>query len=137
MSKPRRQIGALPWRRKRGRLEILLITSRETARWVIPKGWPMEHLIDSNAAKQEAFEEAGIDGRVSRTALGTYDYDKRLGSGEVVACAVSVYPLEVTEEHGKWPEKRQRERRWFAPDVAAWEVDEDGLKKIIREFAGE
>jgi 8-oxo-dGTP pyrophosphatase MutT (NUDIX family) len=116
----RKQIGALAWRRKKDRLEVLLITSRETGRWVIPKGWPMDHLIDSNAAKQEAFEEAGIRGHVSRTALGTYDYDKRQADGDVVACRVTVFALEVVEKRSNWPEKRQRKRRWFAPDEAAW-----------------
>jgi 8-oxo-dGTP pyrophosphatase MutT (NUDIX family) len=133
----RKQVGALGWRRKKNRLEILLVTSRETSRWVIPKGWPMEHLIDSNAAKLEAFEEAGIAGHVSRTAIGVYNYDKRLGSGDMVGCQVTVYPIEVTGEHAKWPEKHQRKRRWFAPHDAAWEVDEPGLKAIIWAFAGD
>ncbi len=113
-------------------MEVLLVTSRETRRWVIPKGWPMDHLIDSNAAKMEAFEEAGVDGHVKREAVGTYDYEKRLITGDMVACRVSVFALQVTEEHKKWPEKRERKRQWFKPHEAAWEVDEPGLKEILR-----
>jgi 8-oxo-dGTP pyrophosphatase MutT (NUDIX family) len=132
----RKQVGALPWRRKKSRIEILLITSRDTGRWVIPKGWPMEHLIDSNAAKQEAFEEAGIDGHVKRESIGAYDYDKRLAKGGVVACRVEVYALEVIEQLKRWPEMSERKRRWFDVNDAAWEVDEAGLKVIIRKFGG-
>lgn len=133
--KPRMQVGALPWRRHKGRLEILLVTSRDTGRWVIPKGWPMAHLVDSNAAKLEALEEAGVAGHISRMAIGTYDYDKRQAEGPAIACRVTVYPLEVTEQRGKWREKKQRRRAWYLPYDAAWEVDEQGLKEIIRAFA--
>ena len=72
------QVAALPYRKRRGRMEILLITSRESKRWVIPKGWPMEGRTDYNAAKQEAFEEAGVKGRIGKMQLGHYIYTKRL-----------------------------------------------------------
>jgi 8-oxo-dGTP pyrophosphatase MutT (NUDIX family) len=136
MVRIRKQIAALPWRRKKDRVQILLVTSRETRRWVIPKGWPMEHLIDSNAAKLEALEEAGVDGHVKRASVGTYNYEKRLASGDVVTCRVAVFALEVVDQLKKWPEKAERKRQWFDVNDAAWEVDEAGLKVIIRKFGG-
>jgi 8-oxo-dGTP pyrophosphatase MutT (NUDIX family) len=130
----RKQIGALPWRRRKDEIEILLITSRETKRWVIPKGWPMPELSDSNAARREAFEEAGVAGRVRRTSVGSYTYDKRLDDGGTLACRVHVFPLLVVEKHKTWPEQEERKRQWFERSEAAFLVDEPGLQELIRGF---
>jgi 8-oxo-dGTP pyrophosphatase MutT (NUDIX family) len=127
----KKQIGALPWRKKKGRIQVLLVTSRETKRWVIPKGWPEAHLMDFNAARQEAFEEAGVAGHMHKMPVGHYEYDKRLDDGSLLPCRVFVYSLEVTEKFDKWPERRQRKREWFELDDAAAQVDETGLKEII------
>jgi 8-oxo-dGTP pyrophosphatase MutT (NUDIX family) len=135
MVRTRKQIAALPWRRKKGGLEVLLVTSRETKRWVIPKGWPMDHLVDSNAARREAYEEAGVEGHVTRDAMGAFDYVKILRDGSAQPCRVKVYALEVTELLRRWPEKNERKRQWFSVDDAAWNVDEPGLKEIIRTLA--
>ncbi len=135
MLRPKKQIAALPWRAKKGRIEILLITSRETKRWVIPKGWPMDGLKDYSAARREADEEAGVVGHMKRAPIGTYRYDKRLNDGSLQPCNVHVFALEVTEKRRTWKEKGQRTRSWFAVDDAIWHVDEDGLKDIIRTFA--
>jgi predicted NUDIX family NTP pyrophosphohydrolase len=135
MPKPQKQIGALPWRIKKGRIEILLVTSRETKRWVIPKGWPIEHLTNSNAAKLEALEEAGATGHIKRKPLGAYDYDKRLQDGSAVRCRVEVFAMEVVQSLKKWPEKGQRRREWYSVDDAVWHVDEAGLKDIIATFS--
>ncbi len=134
MSRLERQIAALPWRKRKGRIEVLLITSRETKRWVIPKGWPMDHLIDSNAARREAFEEAGVSGHIRRKAVGHFDYKKMMKDGPGVDVRVGVYSLEVTDELKSWPEKRERNRQWFSVDDAVWHVTEAGLKDIIRRF---
>lgn len=128
------QVGALPWRRKGGGIEILLVTSRETKRWVIPKGWPMAHLIASNAAKREAYEEAGIDGRIQRQAIGRYAYDKRASNGSNQPCIVTVYAFRVLREHRSWPEKAERKRCWFKFEDAADRVNEPGLRALIRSF---
>ena len=125
------QIAALPFRRHAKRLEILMITSRETKRWVIPKGWPMEGKADYEAAKTEAFEEAGIDGRIDHSPLGFFDYQKRLKSGETKFIRVQVYGLHVSELKRNWPEKHQRKRKWFSPANAAQLVAEEQLKEII------
>lgn len=129
------QVAALPWREGRGGLEILLITSRETRRWVIPKGWPIANLVDSNAAKREAYEEAGVEGSVRREPIGRYAYDKRDADGSRRACVVTVYALAVAREHARWPERRERTRMWFKAKVAANKVREPKLRAIIRAFA--
>lgn len=128
------QVAALPFRKRHGRMEILLITSRETKRWVIPKGWPMEGRTDYNAAKQEAYEEAGVKGRIGRIELGHYIYRKRLNSGELGTCRTVVYPLEVEKMLSSWPEKKERFRSWFAVDEAVEALHDEGLIDILTKF---
>jgi 8-oxo-dGTP pyrophosphatase MutT (NUDIX family) len=125
-----RQVAALCWRRRKGVVEILLITSRETRRWVTPKGWPMDKLKDWTAAKREAFEEAGVEGRMATKPLGTFTYDK-VQDGEAVGVIVTVYGLEVLRELKSWPERKERKRQWFAADEAARRVAEPGLRLLI------
>jgi 8-oxo-dGTP pyrophosphatase MutT (NUDIX family) len=134
-SGPRQQYAALPYRGSGKRMRILLISSRETRRWVIPKGWPMKKREPPDAAAREALEEAGVEGDVERIAFGAYTYVKRLAEGEEVLCVVDVFPLRVTEEGEQWPEQDERTRRWFAPEDAAAAVDEPELKALIRRFA--
>lgn len=141
MPKPRpsslTQYAALPWRRGgAGGIEVMLITSRETRRWVIPKGWPITGLDPGASAAQEALEEAGITGDVWAEPIGAYDYDKRLKNGRLQPVEVEVFPLAVGEERDAWPEKGQRERRWFAAVEAADLVAEPRLAELIREFGG-
>ncbi len=133
--KGNQQYAALPWRMGRKGLEVLLITSRDTGRWVIPKGWPMDGKAPHEAAAQEAFEEAGVLGEVSAQALGAYPYGKRLKSGDVRACMVEVFALKVGRHKRVWPEKAQRRRSWFAAEDAAERVDEPELAELIRAFA--
>jgi 8-oxo-dGTP pyrophosphatase MutT (NUDIX family) len=129
------QFAALPWRRKAtGGIEVLLITSRETRRWVLPKGWPMKDRTPAEAAAQEAFEEAGVTGDARAEPLGDYGYGKRLRDGSVQDVRVSVFALEVFVEQMAWPEMDQREKMWTSPDVAAMLVDELELKDLIRGF---
>jgi 8-oxo-dGTP pyrophosphatase MutT (NUDIX family) len=128
---PHKQIAALPYRKAKRGVEVLLITSRETKRWVIPKGWPMDGKQDHEAAAQEAFEEAGIQGRINEKSIGGYAYQKKKKSGALVDCVVMVYPLEVAKLLRNWPEKNERKRKWFKPEKAASLVNEDGLKAVI------
>lgn len=130
---PRRQVGALPFRRlPEGEMLIFLITSRETRRWVIPKGWPMKGRKPYEAAAREAYEEAGLVGHIGRRPLGLYLYEKRLKSRDSVLCQVKVFPLEVRKQLRNWPEQGEREGRWFQPSEAAEAVVEAGLAGIIR-----
>jgi 8-oxo-dGTP pyrophosphatase MutT (NUDIX family) len=130
-----RQIAALPWRKTGPAVEILLITSRETKRWVIPKGWPMKHLQDYNAARQEAFEEAGLQGHMQRRVIGSFSYEKLAGGNSTKLLRVDVFALKVTAMLPSWPEKGQRDRKWFKPIEAAQWVNETELKSLILGFA--
>lgn len=131
----RRQIGALCWRRDAaGALQILLITSRDTGRWVTPKGNPMTGLTDPLSAAEEAFEEAGVRGPVGKVSIGSFHYDKRLGAKARRSTEVTLYPLEVQTEFYDWDEAHERDRRWFTREEAAGAVDEPELKALIVRF---
>lgn len=129
----RPQVGVLPMlRTPEGGTEVLLVTSRETRRWIIPKGWPMKGRKPFEAAAREAYEEAGIVGRVGKRPLGFYLYEKRLKNRDAVLCQVTVFPLEVRKQLKKFPERGQREAQWFSPSEAADMVIEAGLAGLIR-----
>ena len=133
-----RQIAALPYRTEDpaadAAVRILLVTSRGTGRWVIPKGNPMSATPPHVAAAQEAEEEAGVIGPVCPTPLGSYRYRKRRGSGASLMMDVDVFPLAVTRELPSWKEQRERERRWFTLAEAADAVEEPDLRDLIRSF---
>ena len=131
---PCEQLGALAWRRGED-LQVLLVTSRENKRWIIPKGWPMHDRPAHRAAEQEALEEAGVVGEIGAAAVGSYRYNKRLKSGKTRLCTVQVFPLRVTKEKSRWLERGERERRWFAPHEAAELVEEPELSQLIIDFA--
>ena len=99
----RRQYGALCWRMHRGKVEVLLITSRDTGRWVIPKGWPIDGMTPASAAAREAWEEAGVEGMVGEEGLGAFGYDKVLSPRKAVPCSVEVFGLRVAELKDKAP----------------------------------
>ncbi len=129
-----RQVAALPWRLTEDGRQILMITSRETRRWVIPKGGRMVGKTDPEAAAQEAMEEAGVRGEMDQTSIGVFRYAKGLKDGGVRQCVVSVYPLQVLVQLGAWPEAHQRERRWMSLSEAADLVHEPDLAALIRDF---
>lgn len=133
-----RQIAVLPYRTLGpavdAPIQILLITSRETRRWVIPKGGLMKGLPPHSAAAVEAEEEAGVLGAVCPTPIGSYRYRKRRRSGASVWADVDVFPFAVTEELDTWDEQHQRERMWFSLAEAAEAVDEEDLQALIRSF---
>ena len=128
------QYAALPWRQAGRRLEILLITSRETRRWVIPKGWPMKGRAPQEAAAIEAMEEAGISGEIDAVSVGSYSYVKGLKGAKAIPSQVIVFPLQVTSQLEHWKEKDQRQSRWFPYPKAASLVAEPALKRLIRDF---
>ncbi len=137
-SKRETQFAALPWRRTvDGSVKVLVITSRETQRWVIPKGWPMKNRTPAAAAAQEAFEEAGVVGEVNAEAIGSYRYRKRLRDGRFQGVQVSVFSLEVLVEQLSWPEQAERQKRWISPAEASLMVDEPELKALLRGFLPE
>jgi 8-oxo-dGTP pyrophosphatase MutT (NUDIX family) len=131
------QYGALPWRlTETGIREVMLLTSRETHRWVIPKGWPIKGKKPAEVAAQEAYEEAGLIGQiVGKRPIGSFHYEKRL-TKKAPLCQVQVFLLRVERQLDDWPEKGEREAKWFDAVEAATLVDEGGLAEIIDRFAG-
>jgi 8-oxo-dGTP pyrophosphatase MutT (NUDIX family) len=130
----RRQCGAVPFTIDgAGRVRVALLTSRETRRWVIPKGWPMARRSAMEAARREVREEAGLTGTIiNAKPVGHYLYKKRLAPGKLVTCRVAVFLLRVCREFDMWPEREQRVRAWFSPEVAATLVAEKRLAAILR-----
>ncbi|MFA7432341.1 MAG: NUDIX hydrolase [Gemmobacter sp.] len=126
------QHAALCWRRQCGGVEVLLITSRDTRRWVIPKGWPMEGRTGYEAAAVEAWEEAGVEGRVTPVCIGNYSYLKDRSTD--LPCTVEVYPVEVRALAREFPERAERRRRWMSPVKAAGMVEEPELRALIAGF---
>ncbi|WP_454887217.1 DUF47 family protein [Sphingomonas oryzagri] len=130
-----RQVAALPYRvESDGSIRVMLITSRESQRWVVPKGNPIKGLRAHEAAAQEAFEEAGIEGIPCPTLIGQYRYTKRRKSGLTRTLDVDVFPLAVTGQAAEWPEQDERICNWFTLANAANAVDEPELKGIIASF---
>jgi 8-oxo-dGTP pyrophosphatase MutT (NUDIX family) len=130
------QYGALPYRvNNRHRAEFMLVTSRETRRWIIPKGWPKKGKSPHRSAAREAFEEAGVIGAVGRRPVGSFSYEKRMKNGGSVECEVRVFPLEVKRQKEQWPEKQQRRVKWLSASKAAEKVKEPMLSKLIRQLA--
>ncbi|SNS46563.1 NUDIX hydrolase [Antarctobacter heliothermus] len=130
------QIAALPVHRdKKGRLRVLMVTSRDTGRWVMPKGWLMDGKKPWRAAEIEAMEEAGAVGYISNTAIGTYHYVKLLDDGRSLRCCVTVYPMMVEHLKRRWKERKERKRHWFSPKKAARLVDETELTALLTELA--
>ncbi len=129
------QYAALPFRMEQGELFVMLVTSRETRRWVIPKGWPEKGLKPYQVAETEAFEEAGLKGSIARTPIAAFEYVKVVDAGQSVTCLVDVFPLEVRDILDQWPEQTQRRRAWMRPAEAAAAVGEKGLKRLLRAFA--
>lgn len=128
------QYAAICYRRLPGRkdVEILLITSRESGRWVIPKGWPMDKKLPHQVAEREAWEEAGVKGKAKKKSFGYYTYLKSLDTGETVPSVVQVHLLEVSGLDERFPERGQRQLRWFSPNEAAANVREPELKGLLR-----
>jgi 8-oxo-dGTP pyrophosphatase MutT (NUDIX family) len=132
----RLQYAALPYRRSTGhRPEFMLVTSRDTRRWIIPKGWPKKGKSPHRSAAHEAFEEAGVLGAIGRRPVGSFAYAKRLKNGGAVECEVRVFPLQVKRQRKEWPEKQERRVKWLSASKAAEKVKDPVLSKIIRRMA--
>lgn len=132
----RSQFAALCYRdtENGGGIEVLLVTSRDSGRWVIPKGWPMGNRPGYAVARQEAFEEAGIEGEVERAPLGSFTYEKAMPEGLKLPVEVQVHPLRVTGLGSEYKEKNIRRLAWVNCQEAANRVNEPELKALIRNF---
>jgi 8-oxo-dGTP pyrophosphatase MutT (NUDIX family) len=125
------QVAALPVRRgPDGTVHVLLVTTLQTHRWIIPKGWPWPGEHDHTSAAEEAREEAGVVGEARPCSIGFYTYEKRRASGPVPV-RVEVYLLDVQEELDTWPECERRQRAWFTPSEAAQAVEEPELRQLL------
>ena len=128
----RYQVAALCFRRESSGLEILLVTSLETRRWILPKGWPKTGFDAGGVALEEAWEEAGVRPRCAEPPrIGRYRYDKRLRGGIPVPTDVDVYAIETETLHDDYPEAGRRERRWLPPEEAAAALEEPELKILV------
>ena len=125
------QVAALCLRDGKAGPEVLMVTSRGTGRWVLPKGWPMKGRSLAGAALQEAWEEAGVIGRADEASLGWYGYDKQHKGGLPLACRVELFRVAVTDLAKDWPEARKRRRRWMRPEEAAGKVAEPMLRELL------
>ncbi len=130
------QAAALPVKRSGSRLRVLLVTSRQDGRWILPKGQIEDDESAAEGAAREAFEEAGVKGRAGNEALGTYRYLKQVDHHRAVSSQVTVFPLLVRKELQKWPEARERKRRWFPLETAAEKVGDRELGLLLKRFSG-
>ena len=133
--KLRYQYACLPFKIDGGHPLVMMITSRETRRWIIPKGKPEKKRTAWQVAAQEAYEEAGLMGRVNTRAIGNFQSSKRLRSGEEVPCTVLVFLFLVDKELDDWPEKSERERCWMSPGRAALLATEPQLVELLLKFS--
>ena len=131
--RPVAQSAVVPYRRTSGDARVLLVTSKISNRWVLPKGMIEEGMTAAESAVKEAFEEGGVLGVVDGPCLGQYGYVKRR-PGRNVYCTVLVFPMRVTDELAEWPERPQRHRAWMRLAEAEAHVQETGLKRILRAF---
>ena len=126
------QFATVPWRIGRtGAVEILLVTSRTSRHWLLPKGWLVRGKSAMESAEIEAFEEAGVQGKIRHQPIGTFAYNKILKTGEALPCRVTVFSLKVKKLLDDWPEAGQRERGWFDIAVAADAVYEPQLRDFL------
>ncbi|MRG57246.1 8-oxo-dGTP pyrophosphatase MutT, NUDIX family [Phyllobacterium sp. YR620] len=130
-----RQVAALVYRTKKSKTEILLVTSRGTGRWVLPKGWPQVRKTFAQSARTEAYEEAGARGDVAPFSIGTYTYKKSdMCDGENGDFIVDVFPMHFSRQEKNWPERGQRRIEWMSVAAAAECVDEPELRELIASF---
>jgi 8-oxo-dGTP pyrophosphatase MutT (NUDIX family) len=136
---PRTQFAGLPFRiAKAGggkRVEVLMVTSRDSRRWIIPKGWPMDGMTPAAAAAQEVWEEAGATGRVYDHCLGLYSYEKIMDDDLILPIIVAVFPVKVRKLEKDYPEAAQRKRKWMSLKKAANKVEEPDLRQLIATFS--
>jgi 8-oxo-dGTP pyrophosphatase MutT (NUDIX family) len=132
-----KQVAALCWRvshKAAPVLEVLLITSLNSKRWILPKGWLEPGLTPAESAAREAFEEAGVTGKIDAAPVGHYHYLKEKKDGSGVPCSVDIFALQVTKQLHDWPEKGARELTWLPLDQAAVRVSEPGLRQVLKDF---
>jgi len=127
------QVAAIPLRWIEGAPQVLLVTTRGRGQWIVPKGWPLGDYPDCESARREAFEEAGVTGRIETYSLGSFEYWKGEGKKRAFFEA-HAFALHVDEVLTDWPERKARTRCWFTVQNAANLVRPD-LSALIFEAA--
>lgn len=129
------QLAALCLRKGKNEPDILLVTS-SAGRWILPKGWPMDGKKLSEAAKIEAWEEAGVrKAKVARKPVGEFLTTKERGrNGTPEPCLVKVFELKVAETKRNYPEADERDRKWVPLSKAIKAVDDKGLKAFLKDY---
>ncbi len=130
----RTQFAALCYRIKNDKVQVLLVTSRRTKRWIVPKGWPIDGQTPGDSAAQEAWEEAGVFGRADQRPLGMFSYNKHMGDDDGLPVAAMVYAVKVKSLSTDYPEAAERKRKWVTRKKAAQMVDSPELSRILRDF---
>jgi 8-oxo-dGTP pyrophosphatase MutT (NUDIX family) len=133
-SEVRTQFAALCYRIRKDKPEYLLVTSRGTGRWIIPKGWPVDGKTPAESALIEAWEEAGVIGRVTGPSMGLFSYYKDGPGADGLPCVAMVFPVRVRALRDSFPERAERKRKWMRPKRAAKSVGLPELAHILREF---
>lgn len=130
----RTQFGAICYRMINDHPQILLVTTRRSGRWIVPKGWPMDGHTAGEAAAVEAWEEGGVLGKVKDTCVGIYTYTKDPETQASLPCVVALYPLKVKKLSKDYPERKARKRKWVSTRKAASMVREPELAAILKRF---
>ena len=132
---PTLQVAAICHRQGANGLEVLLITSLGTKQWIIPKGWPKKKISSRATALEEAYEEAGVRGKVSQAPIGQYNYEKLTKKGLALECRASVYEIAVSDMANDFPERGRRKLQWHAPHAAAALVTNPELSALLEQFS--
>ena len=130
----RTKFAALCWRHHKKETQVLLVTTRRTRRWILPKGWPVDMATPVEAAQAEAWEEAGVKGKAKPICVDIYSSTKDLPDDTTLPIVVAVFPMEIKTIADDWPEKKERKRKWFSLSKAASVVQEPELASILKYF---
>ncbi|AHD00214.1 NUDIX hydrolase [Leisingera methylohalidivorans] len=136
LKRPNRlQVAALCYRTGADGKEVLMITSRGTGRWILPKGWPVDGKDGPDSALQEAWEEAGVSAaRISEKPIGEYNYTKYHDNGTEEPVTTLIFSAEVEQLTDDYPESAERNRQWMRPEEAATLVHEPQLQDVLRQL---
>ena len=124
------QSAVLPFRKAKARTEVLLVTNNSGKRWILPKGLVEEDLTPAVSALAEAYEEAGVEGRIASGCVGIYEYEKWGG-----ICRVQVFLMHVERQLADWPEAGLRQRRWVSMREARGMVDDRIPSRLVDTLA--
>jgi len=127
------KVGVIPFDVKDDRIAILFVTSQRRGRWIFPKGDLKAKESHKKACKREAFEEAGVSGKILKNYPMTVTIGKS-GNNGIEQVAVTYYPMLVTSQEDKWPEDDKRERHWGLLNDAPRVIDRHDFLELIRQF---